>query len=406
MDIRLVRDLDLVDIYETEMHGNIVFLTGPRGLGKTHTGVYHMHKLYHDYEIDYEFCTNIQFTDEEGKRDMPDGVHFSSDYRSIWKNIAKIREKDYTKPILVSVDEMQEVVHRFKSTSHSSVIFDRWFRQFRKTNLTGLFITQDIYHSVPPNLLFQGDYILMKNNDLLDEFNGMIRKEKYRDELNDGQPFGVKFYKERNGKLDTNQRGKALTFVVDISRGIYKQVYSHENMITYDSVKNFKEHQITLHDVDGISKTQGCEWTDRTLSGKTFDTNASAVFGIYKLNDMWPKQWVKLFSKEIGRCDPADLSATIFSFFDKHEREDISLTPFEDLSNSRKAVVIYNVARLTDRQKLTQREAASIFGVSRSSFTQAERKWDQYLIDKHVEKMISGGDETSVTKKDLQRVKA
>lgn len=418
MDFRLERGDTIGSIYDAEHHGNINFTVGPRGLGKTHDEVCSSYKLFQKYDIE-ELFTNIMF---KGNTDNV-GIYFGSSIRDMWKNIAKLRMKDPYKKIKVSIDEFQETVHRFRSTSAESVIFDRWFRQLRKQSVTANMITQNTYSSIPINLLYQGDHIFIKSNDLLDEFNNTLEFKQlaelnslYKDPdrfpekwekwlhprklqaLEDDPRFGLRFWrppqdpknKKEYNKWDYSERGKALSFYVDISNDIFKQVYP-DGMMQWKDIKQFKEYKITLSDVQGVLETTTTPWTDMDEPGPTYNTNAYASFNIFPLNGESPTKWVPQFMREVGGVDQENLPQVVLDFFEKHEREDISLTPFEDLSDSRKAIIIYEVSQRTKRDSITKKDAAAIFGVTSSAVRHADAKWDEYIKEKHIEKFLDNG---------------
>ncbi len=423
-------------IFDAESHGNINFTVGPRGLGKTHDDVCYNFELKKDWDLN-KFFTNEMY--DYGRDLTKVGLHHGRTFRDLWKTIAKIREENPYEKVKVGIDEAQETLHRFRSTSAASVIFDRWLRQLRKQSITVNMITQNTYSSIPINILYQGDNILIKSNDLLDDINdklsleqlaklnptfdeveGRSKKSRFPKEwherhgnkeddwMTDQQYyqylhspiFGLRFHrppgdpknKMSEGEWDYRHRGKALRFRVDISNDIFKQVYP-DGLIDWEDIKKFKEYKLTLEDCQGVKPTQSCPWTDSKKSGPTFNSNAHASFGIFDLNGEKPTDWVPDFMREIGGVTQEELPQTVFEFFESRESEDKSLINFRDLSDSRKAVVIYETSRLTDGPTLTQREAAAVYGLKKSSIRKAESRWDDYMIDKHVEALVN--DESS-----------
>lgn len=414
IDINLERSETIGSMYDVIFHGNVNFTVGPRGQGKTHEVVRHAYVLKEKYDIDH-FITNIMWDgDLDGKP-----IYFVTSFKDLWKKIAEIRMDSPQENIMVMIDEFQETVHRFRSTSSSSVIFDRWFRQLRKQNITANMITQNTYSSIPVNILYQGDYIFMKKKEMVDELNNMLELEQLR-ELNDRRElpkswnkwlhpskvadlendprFGIRFWKppehpqnqKPQGVWDKDGRGKALTFCVDISQDIYDKVSVEKQDISQEDIREFREYKITLHDVDQIIKSDSCPWTDPEEPGPTYNTNAHATFYIFPLADMKPQEWVPQFMKAIGSCDTEDAPQIILDFFKEHESESgLSLTPFEELSDSRKAVLIYEISRLTDGESLSMRQAAGVYGLSKSSIRKAKERWDDYLMEEHIDAIVN-----------------
>ncbi|MFW6141968.1 MAG: hypothetical protein ACOC53_05350 [Candidatus Saliniplasma sp.] len=410
MDFRLERDHTVGSIFEADQHGNIVFSVGPRGLGKTHDDVCYNYDLTQRWNINHVF-TNEMFKGELEKTPLNTGRSF----RDLWTTIADIRMDDPFAKIKVGIDEFQETVHRFRSTSAASVIIDKWVRQLRKQSITCNFMTQNTYSSIPINILYQGDYIIVKNNDLLDEFNSTLSfrqlaelNDLYKDPdrfpeeweywlnpkqleaLEDDPRFGVRFWrppqdpknKKEGNKWDYFGRGKALSFVVDISIDLFKQIDPDTEETYYKDLKQFKEYKITLSDVQGVRQCTTCPWTEVNQPGPTFNTNAYASFNIFPLEGKSPVKWVPEFMRQIGGVDQEDLPQVVLDFFEKGGEED-SRYSLEDFSKSQLARFL---GELPNSESMSH--WARFYGITPQAAHQSDLNDEQrYWLAKHYLKL-------------------
>ncbi len=298
----------LKKLFNTDQHGCVNFFSGPRGSGKTHTAVQFMHDLVKKH--DYACITNVQFLDSEGKREMPEDVYFATDFKSMWEKIAEIRSVDHEKPILICIDEIQELIHRYRSTSSASVIMDKFFRQFRKNKFAGLFISQNIYPSIPTNLLYSANYIILKSKRITKRLNKHLSE------------------REKKALLKANNIARSyiktydFSFAIDVQGGIFKEVDVDKNKTEKKEIKQFRDYNIKLEDSKITIGSEGVDWTNKAMSGPTYSTSASAVFNIRSRFNEKPKAWVLSLMSEIGECTPRELSDTIKEFFEKKEREE------------------------------------------------------------------------------------
>ena len=278
-------------LYDTKYQGNINYLQGGTGKGKSHEAVYHFEHLakVHDYAI----ITNIQFLDGQGDRDMPGPVYFAADFPTFWSRVADIREANFKRPILICIDEFQEVVHRYRTLQEEVLAMDRWFRQFRKLSFSGLFITQNIHPTIPRILLIPTEYIMMKRKDLVDEYN---RRHASTPPQGDQEFWG---YQELN-------------FIVDVQEGLYKLTYP-DGSSEKKPIKQFKDHEITVSDTSGVLETARSPWTDRYCSG------GSASFELGKVNDVDPAFWIPDLMSRLGAAPPKRIPEEIRDFLENYE---------------------------------------------------------------------------------------
>ncbi len=407
MDIRLNQGKTLETLYDADQHGAVNFLSGKRGLGKSHTGVQHAYRLAEEYG--YSVITNIMFIDSNYNMSIPSNVHFCQSMRGLWEAAAEIREGNPTTPILILIDEIQEMIHRYRSTSYPSVVLDRFTRQVRKFKMSLLGITQNIHDSIPPNILRQADGILMKSNRLIDQLNRRLsakqivelKRDLRRDEHDhvyiDGakdrldRPFGYKLWippdhpknNLADDSWDYSQRGGDITFKVDISQGRFIVYFQGEARPVRKKVKEFREFDIDLRDTDDILPSlKACEWTRSDGQGPHYDTSASASFEVYPLGDMNPSKWTKQFFKVISGIAPSNFSQEVFSFFERHEEEDGKGKNFYELSASKRAAI------MSEALNIPYSQAAATFDISKQAAHSAHQKMDVEELDKHVENFL------------------
>lgn len=285
----------LKKIYDTEHHGAINYLVGGKGTGKTHEAVYHMHHLVKN--LGYAVITNVQFLDDDGELDMPEDVYFAKDFKTMWQHVREIREEDYSKPILICIDEFQEFVHRYRTLKEEVLAVDKWFRTFRKMRFSGLFITQNIFATVPRNLLIPTDYIILKKKSMTNEFN---RKHKSTPPQGDGDYWN---YQE-------------LSFIMQVQEGYYTLTYP-DGTLDYQPIKDFKDHELTVIDTDGLLQTGQTEWTE-----EWFSTYGSAVFELGEVNGTPGKEWVPALTSKLGETTPKETPEAIKEFFEDFKKKE------------------------------------------------------------------------------------
>lgn len=283
-------------LYDTQYQGNINYLAGGKGKGKTHEAVFHFEHLakIHDFAI----ITNIQFLDEDGDFDMPDPVYFAKDFPTLWRHVADIRDPDEEgennrRPILICIDEYQKTVHRQRTLREEVLAMDRWYRMFRKLNFSGLFITQYINHSVPRILLVPTEFIILKRKNLVNEYN---RRHNSTPPQDDEQYWNH----------------QELSFIINVQEGIYTLTYP-SGQVDPNPINDFEDHDITVDDCDGVLETARSPWTD------IYSSEGSATFELGKVNGIEAKTWIPDLMSRLGGAPPKKVPSTIRDFLDNYE---------------------------------------------------------------------------------------
>jgi len=366
---------NLKKIHDPSKSAPITYIEGGTGNGKTHDGVFqanHLARLMIKYNIisnNFSVITNIQFLDDKNRSKMPKDVYFATNFEEFFKAWADIREKyTWKRPILFMVDEFQQFVHRYRSTSNETVVLDRLFRNFRKWRLSGLFITQYVGNSVPPILLLPTKHVLFKKRTLVNEYN-------------------------RLNKYEFNVGNDEISFVLPVKAGRYPKMLPDVSTDT-EIVTEFEGSEIDLETIlsyGGRLPTGISPWTSKKMYGPTYDTYASADFSMDSYRDVEATQWMPALMKELGRSVPQDETKTIRNFFADFNADeyDNDYELIQDLSQSRRAAVFKDVAERRG-VRVTQKEAANAYGLeSRNAVSNAKRRMqDEGVLEKYVEAFI------------------
>ncbi|MFW6083570.1 MAG: hypothetical protein ACOC7O_02910 [Thermoplasmatota archaeon] len=282
----------LPHIFDTR-YGNVVFLGGGKGAGKTHSGV---NLAYWLNDLGYEVITNIQML-KDGKfdredPDLPDGYHFVTNFVQLWKVIGKIKKNDPEKKIIFIMDELLNFIHSYRSTSKESVAFDKFLSQNRKIDLAVLGLVQHI-EKLPPNILRWGEFLLEKDDDLAWAYN-----QKY----------------------NSSYRADQLTFLIDVDDGYINYEYEDgytkiEDITNYDSLG-----PECFGTVDEIFTSEITPWTN-TESGYYYNTNSRAKFDLGTLWGQGADVWQDRLDDKLAYASPDTYGQTIIDFFKEYDQD-------------------------------------------------------------------------------------
>jgi len=378
-------------------HGKCVFFCGGRGNGKTHEIVNYIWHLTQD--LGWYVCTNIQFVKtkntptcpecgrnmiktptkticlncfhEEDEGENPPKIHFITKMSDFFKETAEIRKDDIHTPIVLIIDEFHTTVNRLESQKYHNVVPYLLFymSQMRKFNNSAIFCTQFL-KQIPGDLCEYANQFIIKNEKL-----------------------------SNNLTINNESRETKYTSFVIKSQGREVKAFDQYGNTKYVDNKNFKERHINHDNISKVIKqgvvsevllSLSCEYNNESRGEWMYRSKGVSVLQFDEINDDDCEWFVKLMI-ELGRAGDYETRKTILDFFEEYEKdeEQFSSTPFEELSDSRKAVVLHEVSQLTDRESLSKKQAAAIFGVSRQALNAARRNWDDYMIDLHVDLFLA-----------------
>ncbi len=361
--------------YLTPKYGKGVFFAGGKGRGKTHEVVNYIWHLVHD--LGWHVFTNIQFRytgPGEPPAEMPENVHFIKYMSGLWKEFADLREEHGDVPVVVIIDEFHTTVNRLESHKYYNIVTGlmNWLSQIRKFTQSALFCSQYLIQ-IPKDPRMYADHFIVKN-------------QKVAKQLTiDGQSLGVRYFSQ----------------VLTLEDGEVKILDQHDN-IKWKSAKKFRKRHISkdLADlikhniVDDILASASCPWNDPDRGDWQYLSDKVSSFKFDPINND-ECAWFDSLIEELGETERKGITIyegirQFFEDYEEDEDEGMQLTEFEKLSDSRKALVIYEVSQLSDRRSLSKVDAAAIFGVSPDAVRKAEDRWDDYMIDEHVDRFIEG----------------